>query len=100
MTSPVLTAIEAARWLRLDDDHDDPGQAVKALRRLVWLGKLRPLKCGQSHKYTLAALERFIRDEVELGTLNPSPIRPDSNNNCDPTGFVPSRVPSPDRFPP
>ena len=62
--SPVLTNEEAARFLRLDSDYPEPADAVKALHRLVRQGKLRPLQCGKTYKFTLAELERFIRDEV------------------------------------
>ena len=65
-TSPVLTSAEAVRWLRLDEDHDDIGPAVLALKRLVQDGKLRPLRgVGRTYKYTLDELQRFIRDEFE-----------------------------------
>ena len=63
-TSPVLTAAEAARWLRLDEDHDDIGQAIKALYRIVQEGRLAPLRVGRSYKFTLAELEKFICAEV------------------------------------
>lgn len=64
-SSPVLTNAEAARWLRLDDDYDDIGDAIKALCRLVRERGLRVLRCGKSYKFTLAELERFTREEVE-----------------------------------
>ena len=67
--SPVLTAAEAARWLRLDEDHDDIGQAVKALYLLVQQGRLRPLHVGKTYKFPVPELERFIRDEVAATDL-------------------------------
>ena len=72
MTSPVLTSADAARWLRLDTDHDDIGSAVKALHRYVQQGRLRPLRIGRHYKFTLDELERFVANEVEQGT--PSPL--------------------------
>lgn len=64
LTSPVLTNEEAVRFLRLDHDYPESADAVKALHRLVRQGKLRPLQCGKTYKFTLAELERFIAAEV------------------------------------
>ena len=72
--SPVLTNEEAVEFLRLDTDFDEPGDAVRALHRLVRQDKLRPLRCGKSYKFTLAELERFIVAEV-----GPSDIDTDGN---------------------
>ncbi|MCH8344700.1 MAG: helix-turn-helix domain-containing protein [Planctomycetes bacterium] len=74
VTSPVLTNEEAVRFLRLDTDFDEPGDAVRALHRLVRQDKLRPLRCGKSYKFTLAELERFIIAEV-----GPSDSQADGN---------------------
>ncbi len=62
--SPVLTNEEAVRFLRLDHDYPEPADAVKALHRLVQQGKLRPLQCGKTYKFTLAERERFIAAEA------------------------------------
>ena len=62
--SPVLTNEEAVRWLRLDADYDEMGDAIKALHRLVQQQKLKALRCGKSYKFTLPELERFTVDEV------------------------------------
>ncbi len=72
VSSPVLTSEETVRWLRLDEDHADIGQAVKALHRLVQEGRLRPLRVGRTYKFTLGELERFVATEVERGTASPS----------------------------
>ncbi len=103
MNSPVLTAAEAVCWLRLDDDHEDIEQAVRALKRLVQIGKIRPLRCGRTHKYTITELERFIRDEVELGTPSPYPEAekpPRRDSNGDGSKIVHRIVHKPDGFPP
>lgn len=62
--TPVLTNIEAAEFLRLTDDYDQPEDAIAALYRLVRKGKLHPLRVGKTYKFTLAELERFIAAEV------------------------------------
>ena len=62
--SPGLTNEEAVRSLRLDEDYDELGDAIRALHRLVQQQKLRALRCGKSYKFTLPELERFTVDEV------------------------------------
>ncbi len=62
--SPVLTNEEAVRYLRLDEDFSEMGDAIRALHRLVQQRKLRPLRCGKSYKFTLPELERFTVVEV------------------------------------
>ena len=52
--TPVLTNQEAVEFLRLDTDFDEPGDSIRALHRLVRQGKLRPLRCGRSYKFTLS----------------------------------------------
>jgi hypothetical protein len=57
----VLTSADAARYLRLDDDHAEIADAVAALHRIVRTGHLRPVKgCGKSHKFALAELRRYV----------------------------------------
>ena len=62
--SPVLTNLEAAAWLRLTDDYDQPEDAIEALYRIVRKGKLRPLRAGKTYKFTLDELRRYIAAEV------------------------------------
>lgn len=62
--TPILTAAEAAHWLRLDEDHTEVSDAVKALHRLVRQGRLTPLRCGRSFKFTLIELNRFAIAET------------------------------------
>ena len=64
--SPVFTHLEAAIWLRLVEQGASPAAnktACDAVDRLVWKGKLRPLSIGKGKRFTLAELERFLRDE-------------------------------------
>lgn len=60
----VLTALEAAERLRLTEDYEQPEDALAALLRLVRSGRLRPLRCGRTYKYTDTELERFAVDET------------------------------------
>lgn len=62
--SPVLTNEESVRYLRLDEDYENLGDAIRALHRLVQQRKLRPLRCGKSYKFTLPELERFTVAEL------------------------------------
>ena len=62
--SPVLTNEEAVRYLRLDEDYNELGDAVRALHRLVQQKRLRALKIGKTYKYTIPELERFTVAEV------------------------------------
>ncbi len=66
--SPVLTAAEACKWLRLDDDHEQMADAVTALNLLVRKRGLKPLCVGKARKYTLAELHRFVADQVGSDT--------------------------------
>lgn len=90
----LLTNAEAARFLRLDDDHAEVADAIRALHALVRAGRLHPIRnCGRSYKFARAELERFIRDETgrpeDLQTPeNPLPLRQNGelngrcNNGC------------------
>ena len=62
--SPVLTNLEAAAWLRLSDDYDQPEDAIEALHRIVRQGKLRPLRAGKTYKFTVDELQRYIAADV------------------------------------
>ncbi len=64
LSSPVQTNEEAVRFVRLDQGYSEPYDAIRALHRLVRQGKLRPLRCGKSYKFTVAELERFIAAEA------------------------------------
>ncbi len=55
----LLTAEEACRYLRLDEGRELP-QAVKSLRRLVELGRLRPTRIGRSNRYLREELHRCL----------------------------------------
>jgi hypothetical protein len=80
---PVLTNEDAVRFLRLDEDHPNMGEAVRALHRLVRDRRLRPLRYAKSYKFTLDELARFIAAEQERGIDDPpandagGPVRAD-----------------------
>ncbi len=60
----VLTALEAAERLRLTEDYEQPEDALAALLRLVRSGRLKPLRCGKTYKFTDVELDRFAVDET------------------------------------
>ncbi len=57
--SPVLTNLEAAGWLRLDEDHDAEVDRIRALYRLVREHGLRPVQGLKPYRFTVTELERF-----------------------------------------
>ncbi len=65
--TPILTNEDACRYLRLDEDHPNMAEAVRALHRLVRDRRLRPLRYARSYKFTVAELERFTAAEQGAG---------------------------------
>ena len=63
--SPVLTADEAARWLRLDDGAD-PATARRSLFKLVTDGRLKALSIGRRRLFTVVELTRFVAAETRV----------------------------------
>ncbi len=61
----VLTSLEAAERLRLTEDYKEAADAVRALHRLVRLGKLKPLRCGKSYKFLDVELDRYAVVETD-----------------------------------
>lgn len=64
----VLTSLEAAERLRLTEDYKEAGDAVRALHRLVRLGKLKPLRCGKSYKFIDTEVDRYAVAETDAFT--------------------------------
>jgi len=61
--SPLLTATEAAAWLRLTETGvRDP---LASLRRYVDQGRLRAFRCGRCLRFPVWELEAFVRREIE-----------------------------------
>ena len=64
--SPVLTNQEAVRFLRMDEDYDDIGSAVKALHKMKRDGKIVPIKgCGKTYKWHIDELRRYSKSAVD-----------------------------------
>ena len=61
----VLTSLEAADRLRLTEDYKEAGDAVRALHRLIRLGKLKPLRCGKTYKFLDTEVDRYAVAETE-----------------------------------
>ncbi len=64
-SSPVMTADEAARWLRLDDGANI-GNARRLLLKLVTAGRLKTLTIGRRKLFTVAELTRFVEAETRV----------------------------------
>ena len=62
--SPLLTAEEAATYLRLDVGRDG-GDAVRSLQRYVANGLITPTRVGRSNRFWVAEPDRFIRARTE-----------------------------------
>jgi len=56
---------EAAAYLRLANDGEEPEAARRALNRLVDQGKIRPCLVGGKRRYSRRELDRFIDQETE-----------------------------------
>ncbi len=56
---------EAAAYLRLANDGEEPEAARRALNRLVDQGKVRPCLVGGKRRYSRRELDRFIDQETE-----------------------------------
>ncbi|MCL4740942.1 MAG: helix-turn-helix domain-containing protein [Phycisphaerales bacterium] len=61
----LMTAREAAAYLRLDDGDRDPADAIKSLEYLVRDGRIRPCRVGKHNRYARAELDRFILEQTE-----------------------------------
>lgn len=63
--SPLFTAEEACRYLRLDVGRGEDGDPVRALQRYVVKGLLHPTKIGRFNRYSIDELDHFIRSRTE-----------------------------------
>lgn len=61
----LLTAPEAAIYLRLTEEGRDIGDALVSLEYLVTTGKVRPCRVGRHNRYAREELVRFIREQTE-----------------------------------
>lgn len=61
----LMTAAEAAAYLRLAEDGRDIGDAVKSLEYLVQSGLVRPCRVGKHNRFAREELNRFVREQTE-----------------------------------
>lgn len=68
----LMTAAEAAIYLRLAEGDRDIADAITSLDYLVREGRIRPARVGKHNRYARAELDRFIRDQTERYGQDPS----------------------------
>lgn len=61
----LMTAEEAAVYLRLNVGGRDIHDAVASLEYLVSHGRIRPCRVGKFNRYTRAELDRFMHDQTQ-----------------------------------
>jgi hypothetical protein len=61
----LMTAQEAALYLRLTEDGRDIGDALTSLEYLVTTGRIRPCRVGRHNRFTREELARFIHEQTE-----------------------------------
>lgn len=71
----LMTAAEAATYLRLTEDGRDLADALVSLDYLVRERRIRPCRVGRSNRFARAELDRFIADQTErAGPLSTPPL--------------------------
>lgn len=61
----LMTAAEAAIYLRLTEDGRDLADALVSLEYLVRERRIRPCRVGRSNRFARVELERFIAEQTE-----------------------------------
>lgn len=61
----LMTAVEAAVYLRLTEEGRDVGDAMVSLEYLVARGKIRPCRVGRHNRFPRFELDRFISEQTE-----------------------------------
>ena len=61
----LMTAHEAALYLRLTEEGRDIGDALESLEYLVNTGRIRPCRVGRHNRFTREELARFIHEQTE-----------------------------------
>ena len=61
----LMTAEEAAIYLRLNEGGRDIADALKSLEYLVLAGRIRPCRVGKHNRYARAELHRFVLEQTE-----------------------------------
>ncbi len=64
----LMTAREAAEYLRLTEDGRDIGDALVSLEYLVAEGRIRPCRVGRFNRFMRAELDRFMQEQTEQYT--------------------------------
>lgn len=65
MAPALMTAAEAAVYLRLAEGDRDITDAITSLEYLVRVGRIRPARVGKHNRYARAELDRFIIEQTE-----------------------------------
>ena len=68
---PLMTAEEAAVYLRLSDGGRDIADAITSLNYLVRERRIRPCRIGRCNRFARAELDRFIAEQTERYTRDP-----------------------------
>jgi hypothetical protein len=61
----LMTACEAAEYLRLTEEGRDIGDAMASLEYLVASGRIRPCRVGRHNRYLRQELDRFMHEQTE-----------------------------------
>lgn len=61
----LMTAQEAAVYLRLNEGGRDMADALKSLEYLVQAGRVRPCRVGRHNRFARAELQRFVLEQTE-----------------------------------
>lgn len=61
----LMTAQEAAVYLRLTEGDRDIADALKSLEYLVTTSRVRPCRVGRFNRFTRAELDRFMNDQTQ-----------------------------------
>lgn len=61
----LMTAREAAEYLRLTEEGRDVGDALASLEYLVTSGRIRPCRVGRFNRFLRAELDRFMHEQTE-----------------------------------
>lgn len=61
----LMTAQEAAIYLRLTEGGRDIGDALTSLEYLVSTGRIRACRVGRFNRFARVELERFIHEQTE-----------------------------------
>ncbi len=78
----LMTAEEAAIYLRLSDGGRDVADALTSLHYLVREGRIRPCRVGRANRYARAELDRFIQEQTERYGRESANVRSTFDSNA------------------